>query len=101
MCWAGLDQPHERADHTVEQSAKLGFEWSDPAERFRRFETSQSLARRSSSRLIARVTVLASTVSAFCEIERNADESPLQLIAKRRAARAQSKIGRASCRERV
>src|SRR6185295_19327648 len=84
-----LDQPNERANDAVKQSAELRRERLHPAERFRRFEARQRLPRRSRSGLIAGLPVLAARVGTLGQIQRDADQRPLELITECRAACAQ------------
>ena len=79
----------------MEQSAELRLQRLHPAERLRCLEACQCLARGSRSGLIAHLPIFAATVGAFGNIQRDADECPLELIAERCATRAERrKIGR-------
>lgn len=80
---ARLDQTNERADDTIEVSREIGRERLEPAERFGGFETSQRFARGRRRGLIASLPILAATVRPFRDVERDADQRPLELIAER------------------
>jgi hypothetical protein len=84
-----LDEPHERPDHTIEQRSERGLERRHPTKRLSGLETSQSLPSRSRRGLITNLPILASRVSTFRKIKRNARQSPLQLIGKRPTASPQ------------
>jgi hypothetical protein len=59
----GLDQPNERADHAIEETFNLRLQWTNPLEGPRRLEARKRLARRSRSRLISSVPILAARIS--------------------------------------
>jgi hypothetical protein len=73
-----LDQPHQRTQHLPEQRKHLRIERPHPAERLRRFPARERFTRRRSSPLKAHLAVLAAGVCAFGDVQRNADERPLE-----------------------
>src|SRR5262249_3030484 len=78
-----LDQPNEGADHAVEQGLELRIEWPNPTERLGGFPTRECFSRRSTSRLITRLPILAARVGTLTHIERHTDQRAFELIAQR------------------
>src|SRR3712207_2490402 len=70
------NQPHECADDLSKARLDCRLERLQPPERLGRFDACQHLTCRAQRRLITRLTIPPTTVSAFGQVERNAGSKP-------------------------
>jgi hypothetical protein len=82
-------------------AASSGSSGAMKAHGLRRFEARERFARRRSGGLKARLPILAAAVSAFGDVQRDADESALHLVSERRASSAEHADERAKGDERA